>query len=458
MTVLYKTGTTGTPLILLSKSDYPRWLSQQPDSHRRWMESNDFAGDGLCLIPNADGHIDQAVFAVDSLDTPFACAALPELLPQADYVPQSASDRHVQNLALAWAMGAYHFGRYSQKPTTWARLVLPTQGLVDEARRFADAITLVRDLINTPAGDMMPRDIFEHLVSVAQPLGATVTCLVGDELLTHNYPTIHAVGRASVHPPRLIDLRWGNPDNPKVTLVGKGVCFDSGGLNLKAASGMRHMKKDMGGAANAIGLACLIMSHRLPVNLRLLIPAVENAVSSNAFRPGDVITTRKGLTVEVENTDAEGRLILCDALAEADSEAPELLLDFATLTGACRVALGSDLPGFFCNTPSLAEGLMQAGETVFDPVWQLPLYQPYRELLDSDVADLASANQKGDRQKGGAIAAALYLQSFVSEDTAWAHFDINASNAYPKPGRPPGGEAVAIRAVFHFLCERYGLQ
>jgi len=452
---LFKTGTTGTPLILLNKTDYPHWLSQQTCAYQRWLESNDYAGEGLCLIPGHDGQIDQAIFAAENLDTPYACAALPELLPQADYLPQITRDSQLQNLALAWAMGAYQFDRYTEKTATYASLVLPSQAYVDKALRFADAITLVRNLINTPAGDMMPEHLFEQLLTVAEPLGAIVTSLVGDELLQHNYPTIHAVGRASIHAPRLIDLRWGNPDHPKVTLVGKGVCFDSGGLNLKGALGMRNMKKDMGGAANAIGLACLVMSHQLPVNLRLLIPAVENAVSNNAYRPGDVIITRKGLTVEVENTDAEGRLVLCDALAEADRENPELLLDFATLTGACRVALGLELPGFFCNSPSLAHDLLRAGEAVSDPVWQLPLYQPYRELLSSDVADLASANQKGDRNKGGAIAAALYLQSFVSDNTAWAHFDINGTNGYPGPGRPPGGEAVAIRAVFHYLSERY---
>ena len=455
MTSLFKTDTPGTPLILLTKTAYPNWLSQQPKSHQSWLAANEFSGEGLCLVPNEAGQIAQAVFVAENLDNPYACAGLPELLPTGDYVPHFVGNPHSKSLALAWGMGAYHFDRYSDKAKSYASLVLPTQDQVEEAQSYAQAITVVRDLINTPAGDMMPQDLFQNLLSIAEPLGATVTSLVGDELLDRNYPTIHAVGRASIHPPRLIDLRWGNPDHPKVTLVGKGVCFDSGGINLKGAAGMRQMKQDMGGAANAIGLAYLVMSHRLPVNLRLLIPAVENAVSSNAYRPGDVITTRAGLTVEVENTDAEGRLILCDALAEADSENPELLLDFATLTGACCVALGVELPGLFCNSPALAQDLILAGEAVFDPVWQLPLHQPYRELLNSEVADLASANQKGDRKIGGAIAAALYLQSFVGDQTHWAHFDIHASNAYPGPGRPAGGEAVAIRAVFHYLMERY---
>jgi leucyl aminopeptidase len=275
--------------------------------------------------------------------------------------------------------------------------------------------------------------------------------LVGTELLEHNYPTIHAVGRASEHAPRLIDLRWGDDTHPLITLVGKGVCFDSGGLNIKTTSGIRHMKKDMAGAANAIGLAQLIMAHQLPVRLRLLVPAIENAISNNSYHPGDVITTRKGVSVEINNTDSEGRLVLCDALTEADSESPDFLIDFATLTGSCRVALGTELPGFFSNNKTRAADLIAIGEIVNDPLWQLPLYKPYRDELNSDIADMANSGSA----LGGAIIAALYLQEFISSDTDWLHVDFMGWNTRALPGRPIGGEAMGIRTVFSYLSKKY---
>ena len=353
-------------------------------------------------------------------------------------------------------MGAYRFNRYhcrEQKANykTLPTLVLPNDELKAQAEREVNAITLVRDLINTPAQDMMPEHLGASVEALASEFGAKVQQLVGAELLEHNYPAIHAVGRASEHAPRLIDLRWGDKTHPKITLVGKGVCFDSGGLNIKPTSAIRHMKKDMAGAANAIGLAQLIMANQLPIRLRLLVPAVENAISNNAFRPGDVITTRKGITVEIDNTDAEGRLVLCDAMAEADSESPDLLIDFATLTGACRVALGTELPGFFSNSKTRAADLMAAGERVDDPIWQLPLYNPYKAHLKSDIADMVN-NGPG---LGGAITAALYLQEFISPATDWLHIDFMAWNTRALPGRPLGGEAVGIRAVFAYLKKHY---
>ncbi len=299
---------------------------------------------------------------------------------------------------------------------------------------------------------MMPEHLAEATAVLAQSFGAQVDQIIGDDLLTQNYPTIHMVGRASTHAPRLIDLQWGDDHAPKVTLVGKGVCFDSGGLDIKPSAGMRYMKKDMGGAAHVLGLAHLIMSNQLPVRLRVLIPAVENAVAGNAFRPGDVIKTRKGLTVEIDNTDAEGRLVLCDALAEAQTENPDILIDFATLTGAARVALGTELPGFFCNQPAFATALQDAGNRSGDPVWELPLHAPYKDMLKSDIADMVNCAAS---PFGGAITAALYLQAFVEPKTTWAHFDIMAWNNRKLPGRPIGGEAFGVRAVYAALEKRY---
>ena len=310
----------------------------------------------------------------------------------------------------------------------------------------------MRDLINTPANDMGPERLEAAVRQLGERHGAQVSSIVGDELLAQNYPTIHAVGRAAAIAPRLIDLVWGDEDRPKLTLVGKGVCFDSGGLDLKPPAGMRLMKKDMGGAANMIGLAHMVMAAALPVRLRLLVPAVENSVSGNAMRPMDVIRTRKGLTVEIGNTDAEGRLILCDALAEASSESPDLILDCATLTGAARTALGADLPALFCNDDAVATALLAAGDAEQDPVWRMPLYRPYRKMLSSDVADL---NNVSEAPLAGAVTAALFLERFVEPGTPWAHMDMMAWNREARPGRPRGGEAQFIRGAMAMLRRRY---
>ncbi|HYC14728.1 MAG TPA: leucyl aminopeptidase family protein, partial [Stellaceae bacterium] len=313
-------------------------------------------------------------------------------------------------------------------------------------------ITLARDLINTPAEDMGPAELSGAAETLAGKHGARFSVLIGDELLSANYPMVHAVGRGSARAPRLIDIVWGDPKAPKLTLVGKGVCFDSGGLDLKPAQGMRMMKKDMGGAATLLGLAAAIMDARLPVRLRLLVPAVENFVSGTSIRPLDVIRTRKGLAVEIGNTDAEGRLILCDALAEADSEKPQLILDAATLTGAARVALGPELPALFANDDALAEELVAAGTAESDPLWRLPLWKPYRKLLDSKVGDLNNVSESGF---AGAIIAALFMAEFVSPATPWAHIDTFAWNQATRPGRPEGGEALALRALYAALKRRF---
>ena len=452
----YTTATNGTPLHLVTTADYSQWLRQQNKFHQRWLNANNYQGEGLALVPNTDGGLACALFAAESFEHPLCCGDLVNQLPPGDYCP-TGDPQALEHLPLSWGLGAYRFNgfRKPKESSPWPRLILSTEAEVVNAEQMRRAVARVRDMINTPASNMMPEDLACQMRELAETFGAELNCIVGDELLEQNYPAIHTVGRASIHAPQLLDLRWGDAQHPKLTLVGKGVCFDSGGLNIKSADGMRHMKKDMGGAANAIGLAELIMARGLPVRLRVLIPAVENAISANAYRPGDVIVTRKGLSVEVENTDAEGRLILADALAEADCESPDLLLNFATLTGACRVALGIDLPGVFTNTEALLPALTAAAQANGDPVWPLPLYAPYRDSLKSHVADIASASQAGDRKMGGAIIAALFLQSFVRDTTPWCHFDIYGANARAQPGRPMGGDAMAIRGVFGYLCKRF---
>jgi len=355
-------------------------------------------------------------------------------------------------LAIGWGLGCYQFARYKKPQRSPARLKLPGRSAHPLIVEAVDAVALVRDLINTPAEDMMPQDLASVAEEMAQTYAASFSQIVGDDLLAENYPCIHTVGRASVHQPRLIDMRWGSKKHPLVTLVGKGVTFDSGGLDLKPAAGMRQMKKDMGGAAHVLGLARMIMALELPIQLRVLIPTAENAVSSNSFRPGDVIRTRHGLSVEIDNTDAEGRLLLCDALSEACAEKPDLIVDFATLTGAARVAVGTEIAAYFASHNDLSAALMSAGETVDDPVWQLPLHKGYDSMLDSKVADLQNC---APTPFGGAITAALYLRRFVDKSVPWFHFDIMAYNNRSRRGRPVGGEAMGVRAVFEMLHNRY---
>lgn len=453
MTMLIQNKNTGTPLILLNKSDYESWLNEQPANTQNWLSNTRFKGNGFSLIPDSDNQLQAVVFVSDNIHDFFACGELVNQLPAGEYFPATTDETVLRSLAISWGLSAYQFELYKSSEKEYPVLNIANQTLAEEAQSFIKGICLTRDLINTPASDMMPEHLSEQTQTLAKQYGAEFSEIVGEDLLKENYPTIHAVGRASVHAPRLLDLRWGKPEHPKVTLVGKGVCFDSGGLDLKPSNAMRLMKKDMGGAAHVLGLAAIIMANKLAVNLRVLVPAVENAVSGNAFRPGDVLTTRKGMTVEVDNTDAEGRLVLCDALDEASSEQPDIILDFATLTGACRVALGTELPGFFCNQQAVANDLLQSGLKTQDPVWQLPLHKPYRELLKSDVADIANC---ATSPFGGAITAALYLQEFIQHDTPWVHFDVMAWNNRKLPGRPTGGEAMGVRAVYDYLKTRFG--
>jgi leucyl aminopeptidase len=366
--------------------------------------------------------------------------------------PDALDSQSAHLACLGFELATYAFTRYGKKSGRYPALKIPAgvDGATVEAD--CDAVHLARTLINTAPQDMMPADLQAAAQSLAQTHGAKLNAIVGDELLEANYPAIHAVGRASVHAPRLLDLHWGDENAPRVTLVGKGVCFDSGGLDIKPAAGMRNMKKDMGGAAHALALGQRIMAAGLPVRLRVMVPAVENAIAGNAYHPGDVLATRAGKTIEVDNTDAEGRIILCDALTEACSESPQVVIDFATLTGAARVALGTDIPALFCNDDALAAGLARASAKAADPIWRMPLHAPYRHMLDSRIADMVNSPVGGF---GGAITAALFLESFVAEDVAWAHYDLMAWNVKTQPGRPEGGEAMGLRATFDYLAQRF---
>ena len=444
------------PVIPVIESEFGPWLERQEDFSRRWLSATGFKAKpgSFNLIPGADGGLRAVVAGIARADDLWALGGLPAALPEGDYRLDGAFDPwRLERMTLGWALGSYQFTRYKAPKRPMAKLALDPVSDGDRIRRQVAAVTLVRDLVNTPAEDMMPEHLAEAMLALGREFDTSVEQTVGDELLTRNFPLIHAVGRASTHPPRLLDLRWGDPTHPKITLLGKGVCFDSGGLDLKSSSAMRLMKKDMGGAATVLGLARLIMSAGLPVRLRVLVAAVENAVAGNAFRPGDVLRSRQGLTVEIHNTDAEGRLVLCDALAEAGAERPEILLDFATLTGAARVALGTGMPALFCNDESMASGLLEAAEREQDPCWRLPLHAPYREMLDSKIADIANAS---DSSYAGAITAALFLREFVPAGIPWAHFDSMAWNLKTQPGRPEGGEAMGMRAVFGWLEQRYG--
>ena len=452
MSALIRHSTSGIPLFFVVKNDLAAWQQQQPIFLQRWLASCDFAKQGLALVVDPQtGALSQVYCLVNSLDDFWLAGDLANKLPAGLYQVQ-ACEQQLEQIALGFMLGGYEFSEYKAKGAAKAQLAIADATLYARLNQQANAINLVRDLVNTPAADMMPQHLSQVMADLALTYNGRFTEWVGDELLEQNYPTIHMVGRASENKPRLLDLRWGADDAPLVTLVGKGVCFDSGGLDLKPSSGMRNMKKDMGGAAHVIGLAQLIMAAKLPVRLRVLVPAVENAVSRNAFRPGDVIKTRKGIMVEIDNTDAEGRLVLCDALTEAQNDDPQLLIDFATLTGACRIALGTELPGFFATDRDVANGIIDAGIAVSDPVWQLPLFEQYKSLLKSDVADMANC---ASTPFGGAITAALYLKEFVEPTTPWVHFDVMAWNLRSLPGRPVGGEALGIRAVFNYLENRF---
>ncbi|NWG72650.1 MAG: leucyl aminopeptidase family protein [Parvularculaceae bacterium] len=420
-----------------------------PPSLRALARANNFNGDLGAVLANDEG----VILGTGDESDPFAAAAIAEKAPEGDYVLRGdINGVAAEKAAFGFLLGAYRFDRYKKQKRAKARLIAPAGVDVDRVRRLAAATALTRDLINTPAGDMTPSALEAAARALAKAHDATVSSIIGDELSRRDFPMIHAVGRAAVAAPRLIDVVFGDADAPKVTVVGKGVCFDSGGLDLKNADSMRLMKKDMGGAATALGLAALVMGEKLPVRLRVLIPAVENAVAGDAFRPGDILPTRKGLSVEIANTDAEGRLILADALSLGAEESPQMLITLATLTGAARTALGPDLPPFFCTDEALAADIAAAAEAASDPVWRMPFWSGYEHMLTSPVADL---NNSPTGPFAGSITAALFLKRFAPASIPYAHFDIYAWRSRALPGRPIGGEAQAMRALFEMLRRRY---
>lgn len=428
--------------------------SDHPDSIN-WCQAAGFSGkaETVCLVPDATGKIAKVLVGhPDSLDT-WTLADLPKNLPAGTYtLADTFSVTTATKLYLGWQLGSYSFDRYKlTKVGLLATLQPPKDIDIDYVTAATEATYLVRDLVTTPSNNMGPEQLEETARSLADRYEAKINVIAGGDLVIENYPMIYAVGKASTRAPRLIDLRWGSADTPKVTLVGKGVCFDSGGLNAKSASGMRLMKKDMGGAAQVLGLAQMIMAMDLPVNLRVLVAAVENSIAGNALRPLDILTSRKGTTIEVGNTDAEGRLVLADALWEASSEDPDLLIDCATLTGAARVALGTELPAFFCNHDETTLALLKAGRNLDDPLWNLPLHTSYRSMLDSPIADI---NNIANGSYGGAITAALFLQEFIQPDISWIHVDFMAYNLRSLPGRPEGGDAMGMRALFELIQQR----
>jgi leucyl aminopeptidase len=426
--------------------DFPAWLPN-------WLTATGFSGQPgqICAVPGRNGAISAFLAGIDPKAGPLAAGKFAKALPAGTY--KLAGDiENPQMAALGFSLGAYSFDRYKSNENPKPTLLVP-EGVDSVAlERNAEAVYLVRDLINTPANDMGPEQLEAEFLKLAGRYSARAEVICGEQLLAKNFPMIHAVGRASSEEPRLLDMVWGDESDPKLTLVGKGVCFDTGGLNLKPGTSMSLMKKDMGGAANVLGLAQMIMSAGLPVRLRVLVPAVENAVSGSSFRPGDILQSRKGISVEIGNTDAEGRLVLGDALTLADEEDPDLIIDMATLTGAARVALGPDLPPFYTLNDELANEVMLASEVLQDPLWRLPLWQPYDKMLSSKVAD---ASHISSGAFAGSITAALFLKKFIRADTDWLHFDIFGWVPTAKPWAPVGGEAQGIRALFHIIEKRY---
>ena len=450
-------GTTGRTVRVVSAAGDAAWLAAADARARAWREATGFKpkGGATALLPGDGGAVGRALLVASDPAEPWDASALQAALPAGTWALDDPEGLlPPEHAALGWALAAYRFTRYravdgGERP----RLVQPGGPRVERALHLAEATWLARDLVNTPANDLGPEQLAEAVAETAGRFGAQCRVIVGDELLEANYPAVHTVGRASARAPRLADLTWGDRDAPKLTLVGKGVCFDTGGLDIKPSSGMLLMKKDMGGAALMLALARCVMALGLPVRLRLLVPAVENSIGGAAFRPGDVLRMRSGTTVEITNTDAEGRLILADALAAADAEEPALLLDAATLTGAARVAVGPELPALFSPDDALAEELLRRGGESFDPLWRLPLHAPYLSYMKSQVADLANASSKAF---AGSITAALFLQEFVKKSgPSWAHLDVFAWNDESRPGRPRGGEATGLRTLLALVEARF---
>jgi leucyl aminopeptidase len=443
------TGTTAKPVTAVTPAEFENaGLSSDVSA---WANAAGFKAEAgtLLLVPGEGGTISQAFFGLgsDVRESPFLAGKLAKLLPAGDWSVE-ASGIAMEHLALGFGLGTYTFGKYKSEKARNVRLTVPAEADRADVERQLSGIFLARDLINTPTNDMGPEELEVVFRALGEHYGAAVSSIVGEDLLTANFPLVHTVGRASASAPRLLEMRWGKSGHPRVTLVGKGVCFDTGGLDIKSAANMALMKKDMGGAANVLGLALMIMDAGLPVDLQVLVPAVENSISANAFRPGDIYRSRKGITVQIDNTDAEGRLVLADALAYADENPPDLLIDMATLTGAARTALGPELAPFFTDDESLAARLSKAAEGAADPVWRLPLWAGYDKDIRARAADITNSPSGG---MAGSITAALFLKRFVTASKSWIHFDIYGWNLAEKPHAPVGGEAFAIRALYRVI-------
>ena len=453
--LLQKPTANATPIHLVDRATCTAFTAKLPAAARQWLKTVGFSGapDSHALVPDDKGRLAAVWAGVREVGYPYALGALPTALPAGPYrLGDQGLVAEEEAAALSWSLGSYCFDLYKPRAREAATLMLASTATSQRGQLVAEAINSTRDLINTPAEHMGPAELAQAAKMVAQAHGAKFRQIVGDDLLKAGFPSVHAVGRAATRAPRLIEFNWGSAKNPKVVLVGKGVCFDSGGLDIKSAEGMRQMKKDMGGAAHVLGLAQLIMALDLPVHLQVLIPAVENAIAGNAYRPGDVIKTRKGLHIEIGNTDAEGRVILCDAMAYGAEGKPALMIDMATLTGAARVALGAQLPALFCRDMATARALVDRGLRIHDPLWHMPLWRDYHAGIESPIADIVNT---GHGPLAGAINAAIFLEDFVPAELDWLHLDIFASNNSARPGRPVGGEAQALRTLLGYLEERF---
>ena len=450
------------PLWLVTDAMLPGWLAEMPTEIANWVRANGFQAEKqrVLILPGKNGNPGGAVVGLGSLASPnelklwHAAGLTDRLLPGKYKLSTELAAAAATQFALGWLVGAYRFSRYRvASASSRATLIAPALADLSYAEAAASASTLARDLVNTPANDLGPAELTQAAVDVARRFGATMNVTVGEALKSANYPLIHAVGAGSPREPRLIDLRWGRAGQPKITIVGKGVCFDSGGLDIKPSAGMLLMKKDMGGAACALGLAQLLMQMNAPIQLRVLIPAVENSVDGYSYRPGDVIKSRKGITVEIGNTDAEGRLVLADALAEADAEKPDLLIDLATLTGAARVALGPELPAAYSTDAALLSAFREIGDEEMDPVWPMPLWSGYDDEFSSRIADIGNVSAGAF---AGSPIAALFLKRFVTATPRWLHVDLFAWNPKERPGRPVGAEAQCVRSVYRLIRARFG--
>lgn len=448
---LISSASNAVPVYLLTASEWEAG-PELPEALTALAKAQKFNGGAgqIVIGANEDGSVSGVLFGVGDGSDALAVAALSAKLPAGDYAIESNADYPSAQIAAGWADGAYRFDRYLSEPADPPRLVVGDDAGGEAMIREAVAVDRLRDLVNTPAEDMGPPEIQGTISDLAERYGATLETVIGEALLEQNYPMVHAVGRAGPEAPRIMELSWGSPDHPQLAIVGKGVAFDTGGLNLKTGNYMRLMKKDMGGSAHAIALAELVMGANLPVYLKLYVPAVENAIAGDAFRPGDILSSRKGLSVEIDNTDAEGRLILGDALTRASEEDPDLLIDFATLTGAARVALGPDLAPYYTDDEDLAAAIANGAETSGDPAWRMPLWAPYKKMLNSPIADLVNSAAGG---MAGSITAAIFLKQFV-DAKSWVHLDVWAWRE-GKYGRPAGGAACGLRAMWETVKARY---